>query len=81
MFIKVVRKVSTHFRGLVEGAVTQGMPDVVDTAADGDDDVETGVDAEAANDRGSAAEKQNTKHRFQPLAQNLDEELAEGGNE
>ncbi|KAK4980974.1 N-acetyltransferase 10 [Elasticomyces elasticus] len=67
MFVKVVRKVSTYFRGLVEGAVVEEMPEKL-----GDGGEENGS---AAGNGKQAAE------RFAPLSQGLDEELEEGGDE
>lgn len=67
MFVKVVRKVSTCFRRLKEGAVAETLPK---------------VDAE---DRGGeereSAKKEEKRKKFEPLAQSLSEELAEGGRE
>jgi N-acetyltransferase 10 len=65
MFVKVVRKVSTAFRAIVEGAVEQSMPAAMEI--DGDDTAAEGASAE--------------QKRFQPLAKDLDEELQEGGDE
>ncbi|KAF1975777.1 DUF699-domain-containing protein [Bimuria novae-zelandiae CBS 107.79] len=65
MFVKVMRKVATSFRSIVEGAVEETMPQAMEVETNGLDD-----DAE-----GGAAQ------RFQPLEKNLDEELREGGNE
>ncbi|KAJ6000436.1 RNA cytidine acetyltransferase [Penicillium waksmanii] len=66
MFLKIVRKVSTHFRGLVEGAVAESIPAQqisASQAADGahDDDI--------------------VEDRFKPLETSLDDELREGGEE
>lgn len=66
MFVKVVRKVATFFRGLVEEAVIETLPDVIPTSA---------VDADAGEDEGSKGA------RYKPLDKNLDEELREGGEE
>ncbi|KAJ4400570.1 N-acetyltransferase 10 [Didymella pomorum] len=63
MFVKVIRKVATAFRGILEGAVRDEMPEameVEDDAANGDGDAES---------------------RFRPLEKDLQEELAEGGEE
>lgn len=65
MFLKIMRKVSTHFRGVVEGAVAESMPaEQVSAAAAGD-----AHDDEVPNDR------------FKPLDTSLDEELREGGQQ
>ncbi|KAF2806768.1 DUF699-domain-containing protein [Mytilinidion resinicola] len=68
MFVKVVRKVSTHFRSLVEGAVAETMPEAMEV------DDETGV-------HGENGFKSAEVQRFKPLAKKLDDELAEGGEE
>ncbi|GAM82127.1 hypothetical protein ANO11243_001060 [Dothideomycetidae sp. 11243] len=60
MFIKVVRKISTHFRTVLEGDVAKSMPDAIGTNGD------------------TASEH---KHDFKPLAQSLDDELREEGDE
>ncbi|KAJ5179172.1 RNA cytidine acetyltransferase [Penicillium capsulatum] len=65
MFLKIIRKVSTHFRGVVEGAVASSMPaEQVSAAAAGD-----AHDDEVSHDR------------FKPLDTSLDEELREGGEQ
>ena len=43
MFVKIVRKAATAFRGIVEGAVEETMPDAMEVE-------ENGADGEAAND-------------------------------
>ena len=63
MFVKVVRKVATAFRGILEGAVRDGMPEAMEVA---DDD---------------AGEGEGEEQRFRPLEKDLQEELAEGGEE
>jgi len=65
MFVKVIRKVATSFRSIVEGAVEETMPEAVEMAEDGE-----------AHDIGEDAQQ-----RFQPLEKDLDEELREGGDE
>ncbi|KAL1971782.1 hypothetical protein VTN31DRAFT_1870 [Thermomyces dupontii] len=65
MFIKIIRKVSTHFRSLVEGAVSETMPP----------ERPVGVEPAGAHDE-DAVDK-----RFQPLAEDLNEELREGGEQ
>lgn len=67
MFIKIIRKVSTHFRSLVEGAVaeTLPLPDAGVAPADA-----TGVHDDEIMDQ-----------RFKPLDVSLDDELKEGGQE
>ena len=70
MFVKVVRKVSSHFRAIVEGAVEETMPqpDRGESNANGDtNDVAMNPQAETP--------------RFQPLARGLDDELREGGEQ
>ncbi|KAL4821459.1 GNAT acetyltransferase 2-domain-containing protein [Aspergillus spinulosporus] len=65
MFLKIVRKVSTHFRSLEESAVAETLPakkvPATSAAADAHDEV---VD-----------------ERFKPLETSLDDELREGGEE
>ncbi|KAF2435859.1 putative nucleolar ATPase Kre33 [Tothia fuscella] len=63
LFVKVMRKFATHFRSLVEGAVEETMPDVIETE-----------DKNGTHDMNG-----DTASRFKPLEQGLDEELAEGG--
>jgi N-acetyltransferase 10 len=65
MFVKVIRKVATSFRSIVEGAVEETMPEAMETAENGE-----------AHDVGA-----DVPQRFQPLEKNLDEELREGGDE
>ena len=67
MFVKIVRKMSGHFRGLVEGAITESMPPSMNDRSKDDGDME--VDAEAQ------------MSRFAPLERGLDEELREGGEQ
>ncbi|EEP81828.1 hypothetical protein UREG_06693 [Uncinocarpus reesii 1704] len=67
MFIKIIRKVSTHFRSLVEGAVAETLPpaDLGVTTQDA-----TGVHEDEIIDQ-----------RFKPLEVGLEQELKEGGQE
>jgi N-acetyltransferase 10 len=65
MFVKVVRKAATAFRGIVEGAVEETMPDAMEV------DEKTGVDGE----------EKEAPRRFAPLEKDLQEELREGGDE
>lgn len=65
MFLKIIRKVSTHFRALVEGAVADTMPA---------EQVPASVPSGGAHD--DVAED-----RFKPLDTGLDEELREGGEQ
>lgn len=67
MFVKIVRKMSGHFRGLVEGAITESMPPPMNGRSKDDGDME--VDAETK------------MSRFAPLERGLDEELREGGEQ
>ncbi|MCJ1377560.1 killer toxin resistant protein [Xylographa soralifera] len=70
MFVKVVRKVSSHFRAIVEGAVAESMPQNIDRASDNNGDTgDIEMETEAAIPR------------FQPLERGLDEELREGGEQ
>ncbi|KAH1644560.1 killer toxin resistant protein [Aspergillus fumigatus] len=65
MFLKIVRKMSTYFRGLVEGAVAETLPaekvPIAQSSADAHDEV---VD-----------------ERFKPLDTGLEDELREGGQQ
>ncbi|KAL1311617.1 hypothetical protein AAFC00_001728 [Neodothiora populina] len=67
MFVKVMRKISTHFRGLVEGAVSETMPKSI---------------ADSSNDNSEEAEtSESVDKRFAPLKQTLEDDLAEGGRQ
>ena len=67
MFVKVVRKMSSHFRSLVEGAIAETMPHpVINGRADASDDGDV---------VGPSVSK------FEPLTRGLDEELREGGQQ
>ena len=66
MFVKIVRKVSSHFRALVEGAVAEGMPAPEPTTLAEDD-----VDRETNGETG----------RFVALEKDLQDELREGGED
>jgi N-acetyltransferase 10 len=68
MFVKVVRKVSTHFRSLLEGAVAETLPEAMEM------DDETGV-------HGENGVQSADVQRFKPLTKKLEDELAEGGEE
>jgi N-acetyltransferase 10 len=63
LFVKIMRKFSTYFRSLVEGAVEETLPQA--------------LDADDAN--GVHSINGAVPSRFRPLEQGLDEELAEGG--
>ncbi|KAJ5893311.1 RNA cytidine acetyltransferase [Penicillium taxi] len=66
MFLKIIRKVSTHFRGVIEGAVAETMPnEQVPTSAP----------------TGGAHDDEIIDERFQPLATGLEKELEEGGQQ
>ncbi|KAJ5807834.1 RNA cytidine acetyltransferase [Penicillium riverlandense] len=67
MFLKIIRKVSTQFRGLVEGAVADTMPA---------DQVPSTISASGAHDDNHVSED-----RFKPLETGLDEELRQGGQQ
>ena len=70
MFVKIVRKVSGHFRALVAGTVAETMP----PAAVQQNDGEGGGAAVADVDGGMEV-------RARPAQRDLDEELREGGEE
>lgn len=67
MFLKIVRKVSTHFRALVEGAVADSMPA---------DNVPVTVRSSDAR-----AQEEAPDTRFKPLDTGLEDELKEGGQQ
>jgi N-acetyltransferase 10 len=70
MFVKIIRKMSSHFRSIVEGAVAEGMPsESVPTRS---------LQASAHDEEHAIAAAED---RFRPLAEDLNEELAEGGRE
>ena len=70
IFVKIIRKVSTHFRSLVEGAISETMP------------AEHGMGASRETATGIHGEEEDVvDERFEPLAKGLDEELVEGGDE
>ncbi|KAI9802178.1 MAG: killer toxin resistant protein [Sarcosagium campestre] len=68
MFVKIVRKVSSHFRSLVEGAVAETMPPP-------DTRLATAMTTDDAHEPVQAPD------RFVALPQSLDADLAEGSNE
>ncbi|KAI4271858.1 MAG: hypothetical protein L6R35_006510 [Caloplaca aegaea] len=67
MFVKVVRKVAGHFRGLVAGTVAESLPQAKKDDVDVDVDVDGGMEVQ--------------KPRPTAQIQDLDEELREGGEE
>ncbi|KAL8964869.1 MAG: hypothetical protein Q9197_006771 [Variospora fuerteventurae] len=67
MFVKVVRKVAGHFRGLVAGTVAETLPQAKKDDVDVDVDVDGGMEVQ--------------KPRPTAQIQDLDEELREGGEE
>ncbi|KZF26038.1 N-acetyltransferase [Xylona heveae TC161] len=69
MFIKIVRKISSHFRALVEGAVAETLPDA--EAGKTRDGLSAAHDDEQAIDG---------DERFAPLAMSLDQELKDEGD-
>ncbi|KAI9836538.1 MAG: N-acetyltransferase 10, partial [Sclerophora amabilis] len=71
MFVKIIRKITTNFRGLVEAAIdieTKGPTDPQRSV--------TRANASAAHD-----DELTESAQFQPLETGLEEELAEGGDE
>ena len=71
MFVKIMRKISSHFRGLVEGAVAETMPKAI-----------AGDSADANKmDGGEDTDTAELDKRFAPLEQTLEDELAEGGKQ
>ena len=67
MFIKIMRKMSSHFTALVSGAIEADMPKN-----------SVGVSRENAD---AAMDDEEIDEKFAPLAQDLEEELEEGGDE
>ena len=65
MFLKIVRKMSTHFRSLQENAVADTLP----------------ADKVPTTEAGPNAHDEVVDERFKPLETNLDDELREGGEE
>ncbi|KAG8527152.1 killer toxin resistant protein [Bacidia gigantensis] len=65
MFVRLIRKISSHFRQLLEGAVEESMPDSVQPS----DPAENG---DAPDDPPA---------KYAPLARDLNEELKAGGDE
>ncbi|KAL2802267.1 GNAT acetyltransferase 2-domain-containing protein [Aspergillus granulosus] len=65
MFLKIIRKVSTYLRSLIEGAVAEALP------------AEQIATTQAAGD----AHDEVVEERFKPLETSLDDELREGGEE
>ncbi|KAK4691666.1 hypothetical protein P7C71_g5378, partial [Lecanoromycetidae sp. Uapishka_2] len=68
MFVKIVRKVSTHFRRLLEGAVIETMPQVDASAEDGLDEEQTKRFAPLQN---------NLDQELKEAGENIDQELKE----
>ncbi|KAH8813187.1 GNAT acetyltransferase 2-domain-containing protein [Xylogone sp. PMI_703] len=66
MFIKILRKMNSHFSNLVKGAIEAEMPDSI------------GVSRENAS---GVLEDETVDERFKPLETSLEEELEEGGDE
>ena len=66
MFIKIMRKMSTHFSGLVSGQIEASMP-------------KQDIGVSRANASG-ALDDENVDERFAPLELDLEEELEEGGD-
>ncbi|KAI9828930.1 MAG: hypothetical protein M1826_005853 [Phylliscum demangeonii] len=80
MFVKVVRKVSSYFQAVVEAEVARTMP-ATDAVAESRA-VRTAVfDAEHGTSHGGGEERRPAADRFEPLPQDLNEELAQGGQE
>lgn len=65
MFLKIIRKVSTHFRSLIEGAVAETLP---------------AEQIPALHDP-AGAHDEVVDDRFKPLEMGLEEELEEGGQQ
>ncbi|KAI9680065.1 MAG: killer toxin resistant protein [Caeruleum heppii] len=83
MFVKIVRKVSLYFRGVVEGAVAAEEVDQADSAASGMNGSKkmTNVPMTTPANATGIHEDEVVDRRFEPLAQGLSEELDAGGDE
>jgi N-acetyltransferase 10 len=68
MFIKIMKKMSSHFSSLVTGAIEAELPQ----------QSSIGVSRDDAND---ALDDENVDERFAPLEPTLEDELEEGGDE
>lgn len=66
MFLKIVRKASTHFRSLIEGAVADTLP---------------AEQVPVTNQDAGDAHDEAPDNRFKPLDTTLEEELEEGGHQ
>lgn len=66
MFLKIVRKASTHFRALIEGAVADSLP---------------AEQVPVVNQDSAGAHDDVPDERFKPLDTGLHEELEEGGQQ
>ncbi|KAJ5656996.1 RNA cytidine acetyltransferase [Penicillium longicatenatum] len=65
LFLKAMRKISRHFRSIVEGAVAESMP----------------AEQKSLEPAGGAHDDDIIEDRFKPLDTGLDEELKEGGQQ
>jgi N-acetyltransferase 10 len=65
MFLKIMRKMSTHFRGLVEGAVADTMP----------------AERNSVPAPSAAHDDAVVEDRFKPLETGLEDELRDGAEE
>jgi N-acetyltransferase 10 len=86
MFVKVVRKVSSYFRALKEDAVAEKLPGKnVEAGSEVErDGMDVDQTSPADPDADTLAKDSHTKKKskpFEPLAQSLSDELAEGGRE
>ncbi len=69
MFVKIVRKVATHFRALLADAITETLPE------------ENPASTSSRYNGSGAHDDEIVDDRFKPLVEGLDEELKEGGKE
>jgi N-acetyltransferase 10 len=87
IFVKVVRKVSSHFRAIKENAVAETLPgkdaglmlEADGGAINGDDVDMDDVLARAQKDK--SGKDDAGRKRFEPLVQSLSDDLAEGAGE
>lgn len=67
MFVKIIRKIASFFRKLVEGAVVEQMPEI-------------NVPTSAAMANGDETTASDQPRKYVPLSENLDAELKAGGD-
>jgi N-acetyltransferase 10 len=88
MFVKVIRKVSSCFRAIKEGAVAETLPkkhaekvEAVEDGMDVDQVLPTEPETLVPDSQEKEKKPDTSASRFEPLTQSLSDELAEGGRE